>query len=106
MITVKVSYTVDQAFVEENQHNISVFMEDFRKVSSAEFRYDVYLLEDGVTFLHLSHYLNESVQKQVLAIPSFKVFQEKRDASGIGNSHKLEVMKFVGTTDDLFFSQR
>lgn len=102
MITVKVSYTVNKTFVKENQQNISVFMEDFKKVNKAEFRYNVYLLEDGVTFLHIAHYQNEGVQKQILAVPSFKAFQEKRDASGIGNSHKLEVMHAVDSSSEIF----
>jgi hypothetical protein len=102
MITVKVTYTVKPEFVQENQENIHLFMADFKKMSHIQFRYNVYLLEDGITFLHLSHFQNEDVQKQVLTVPSFKLFQEKRDASGLDNSHKVEMMKFIDFSSDVF----
>ena len=100
MITVKVTYTVKPEFVQENQENIHLFMADFKKMNQLQFRYNVYLLEDGITFLHLSHFQNEDVQKQVLAVPSFKLFQEKRDASGLDNSHKVEMMKFIDSSSE------
>jgi hypothetical protein len=102
MITVKVTYTVRPEFVQENQENIHLFMADFKKMNQLQFRYNVYLLEDGITFLHLAHFQNEDVQKQVLAVPSFKLFQEKRDASGLDNSHKVEMMKFIDSSSDVF----
>jgi len=63
MITVKVTYTVKPDFVQENQGNINLFMIDFKKMKEIQFRYNVYLLEDGKTFFHLSHFKNEDVQK-------------------------------------------
>ena len=102
MITVKVTYTVKPGFVQKNQENINSFMLDFKKMKHIQFRYNVYLLEDGKTFLHLSHFQNEDVQKQVLAVPSFKLFQEKRDESGIENSHKVEIMKLIDFSSDIF----
>jgi hypothetical protein len=101
MITVKVTYTVKPDFVEANKHNISIFLNDFKKMSHSDFRYIVYLMEDGKTFVHLSTYKNEDVQKEVLEIESFKSFQKKRDDSGIDNTHKLEVLNYVGSSFDV-----
>ena len=102
MIIAKVTYTVKPEFVQENQQNINLFMADFKKMNHIQFRYNVYLLEDGKTFLHLAHFQNEDVQKQILAVPSFKLFQKKRDESGIDNSHKVEMIKLIDASTDIF----
>ncbi len=102
MIIAKVTYTVKPEFVQQNQENIHLFMTDFKKMKEIQFRYNVYLLEDGKTFLHLAHFQNEDVQKQVLAVPSFKLFQQKRDESGLDNSHKVEMMKLIDSSSDVF----
>ncbi|MEO7978291.1 hypothetical protein [Flavobacterium sp.] len=98
MITVKATYTVKPEFVEENKENISRFLSDFKKLNPSEFRYNVYLQEDGITFLHFSTYKNEETQKQILNIPSFKSFQEQRDKSGLDNTHKVEVLSYVDSS--------
>jgi len=102
MITVKVTYTVKPEFVEANKQNISIFLDDFKKMNSADFRYVVYLMEDGKTFVHLSHYKNAEVQKEVLNVESFKSFQKKRDDSGLDNTHKVEVLNYIGSSADIF----
>ena len=101
MITVKVTYTVKPEFVEANKGNINKFLSDFKKLNPSDFRYNVYLQEDGITFLHLSTYKNEEIQKQILNIPSFKSFQEQRDKSGLDNTHKVEVLNYVGSSFDV-----
>ena len=98
MISVKVSYTVKPEFVEKNKQNINIFLNDFKKLVSANFLYNVYLQEDGLTFLHISMYEDEDVQHQVLHVPSFLQFQKERDESGLNNSHKLETLTFIGSS--------
>ena len=98
MITVKVSYTVKPEFVEMNKLNINRFLDDFRKLNPSDFRYNVYLQNDGVTFVHLSTYRNEEIQTKVLNVESFKSFQKERDESGLNNTHKVEVLSFVGSS--------
>lgn len=100
MIHVKVTYTIQPAFLEQNQYNIARFLEDFRKLDASTFRYQVYLLADGCTFMHLSSYQNEAIQKTVLQVPSFLRFQQERDASGLNNSHQVEVLRAVGASFD------
>ena len=98
MISVKVSYTVKPAFVEQNKQNISTFLSDFKKLVNSNFLYNVYLEADGLTFLHISMYENEDVQKEVLQVPSFLKFQKERDESGLNDTHKLETLTFIGSS--------
>ena len=101
MITVKVTYTVKPEFVEVNKKNISRFLSDFKKIDPSGFRYNVYVQEDGITFLHFSTYKNAEIQKQILNIESFKVFQDERDKSGLDNTHKVEVLNYVGSSFEI-----
>lgn len=98
MIAVKVSYTVNPAFVEQNKRNIGVFLNDFKKLNTINFLYNVYLQADGLTFLHISMYENESVQEQVLNVPSFLNFQKERDESGLNDTHQLENLSLIGSS--------
>lgn len=100
MITVKVSYTVNPGYVAQNKENISRFLDDFKQMDAAGFRYQVYQLEDQVTFLHFSMYRDEAIQQVVLNVPSFKAFQQQRDESGLNDSHKVEVLNLVGASLD------
>lgn len=98
MISVKVSYTVKPMFVEQNKKNINVFLADFKKISDANFFYNVFLEEDGVTFLHVSMYENEAVQQRILNEPSFLKFQFERDESGLDNSHQVKTLTLLGSS--------
>ena len=102
MISVKVTYTVKPEFVQKNQENINLFMADFKKLNSDEFRYTVFLGNDGKTFIHLSMYQNEAIQKRLLDVPLFKSFQTQRDESGLEVEPGIEVMKFVASSHDIF----
>lgn len=101
MIVVKVTYTVKPEFVQKNQQNIDRFMADLKKLDKNDFRYNVYLKEDGTTFVHISHFKDEAIQQKVLETPSFKSFQQERDDSGLNGSHKLEVFKVINTSADI-----
>ena len=101
MIIVKVTYTVKAEFVQENQENIKIFMNDFKNLNSNEFRYNAYLCNDGKTFVHLSHYQNEMIQSTLLEVPSFKSFQEQRDASGLEGSPEIVVMEPVAFSHEI-----
>lgn len=99
MITVIVSYTVRPDYVEQNKNNIQVFLNDFKQLDTADFLYNVHTKDDGVTFVHYSAYKNEEVQKNILNVPSFKEFQRQRDESGLNDTHKVEVLTFIGSSD-------
>lgn len=97
MINVIVSYRVKPEFVKENEANIRRYLEDLRKLDTQKFRYEVFTKEDGVTFVHFASYHNETVQNEILNVPSFKEFQRLRDESDLDGTHKLEVLNFVGS---------
>lgn len=101
MINVIVSYRVQAGFVEENKSNIADFLADFRKLDNNKFSYRVFLKDDGVTFIHISNYADENIQKEILNTPSFLAFQKKRDNSGLNDSHKVEVLQFIGSSKNL-----
>lgn len=98
MISVKVSYKVKSEFVVQNKQNISMFLADFKKLTTLNFLYHVYLQDDGLTFLHLSMYENENVQNEILKVPSFLNFQQKRDESGLNGSHDIETLTLIGSS--------
>jgi len=98
MISVKVSYTVKPEFVDQNKNNISSFLADFKKLNTLNFLYNVYLQEDGLTFLHVSMYENETVQNEILNVPSFLNFQKERDESGLDSSCQIESLQLIGSS--------
>lgn len=102
MIIVKVTYTVKPDFAQKNQENINLFMADFKKMNTNDFRYVSYLCEDGKTFVHISHYQNEEIQSRLLQVPTFLSFQKQRDDSGLEGLPKIEVMKVVASSQEIF----
>jgi quinol monooxygenase YgiN len=98
MITVKVSYGVKDAFVAKNKENIATFTKDFKAMGSEDFKYNVYTLDDNTTFVHISSYANEQVQKKVLSTPSFVEFQRQRDESGLVKAHHIVTLNHVASS--------
>jgi len=64
IITVKVTYGVKKEFAAKNKENIGFFMADFQAMDSKDFKYDVYILDDETTFVHISSYANEHIQNR------------------------------------------
>jgi len=98
MIIVKVTYTVNAGFVEQNQQNIAAFMADFREIAGNEFHYNIYLQADGQTFVHLSHFGNKEIQQSALNTASFKRFQQERDNLGLVSPAQIEELSLVDAT--------
>ncbi len=98
MISVKVSYTVKPEFAAQNKQNINTFLTDFKQLKQLKFLYNVYLQDDGLTFLHMSMYENEEVQQTILSTPSFLQFQKERDESGLTIAPKIEFISLIGSS--------
>lgn len=96
MITVKVTYTVKPGFTAQNRQNIEVFLNDFKKLDTKQFSYNVYTKGNGNTFVHLSVYNSKEAQNELLNGESFKLFQQKRDESGLEGEPAIEVLEWVG----------
>jgi hypothetical protein len=99
MINVIVSYQVKPEFVKENKANIEDFLKSFKNLDHTKFNYSVFLDSDGVTFTHISNYQDTYIQQHVLNDPTFLEFQKKRDASGLNNSHKVQILEYIGSTN-------
>lgn len=97
MISVIVTYQVKPEFAEQNKVNIQCFLNDFEQLDATKFKYSVFVKEDGVSFVHYSQYADEMMQNELLNVPSFKAFQEMRDASGLNGSHHVEVLQSLGS---------
>lgn len=97
MISVLVTYRVKPEFAKQNQANIQQFLSDFEQLDASKFNYSVSVKEDGVSFVHFSQYADENMQQELLNVPSFKAFQEMRDASGLNDSHQVEILQLVGS---------
>ena len=100
MITVKVTYTVKPGFAAQNKQNIGVFLNDFKKLDTKQFSYNVYTTGDGKTFVHLSVYKSKEAQTELLDVESFKLFQQKRDESGLVGEPGIEVLEWVGSSGE------
>lgn len=101
MISVIVTYKVNPEFVEQNRQNIQQFLVDFKKFDTAKFQYNVYTKSDEMTFGHHSIYNDENIQAELLNVPSFLAFQKARDESGLVEMPTIEVLNFVGSTNDI-----
>lgn len=101
MINVIVSYQVKPEYVEENKSYIKNFLRSFETLNNKKFNYSVFLHDDGVTFTHISNYEDEHIQKEILNNSSFLEFQKKRDESGLNNSHKVQILEYIGSTNKI-----
>ena len=102
MIAVIVTYKVKPEFVDQNKQNIQQFLKDFKELDTSGFQYNVYTKDDKVTFVHYSTYKNEKVQTEILNVPSFKEFQRLRDESGLNATHNVEILNFIGSSNEIF----
>lgn len=101
MIIVKVTYTVNEDYVERNQELIQAFLTDFKKLDHIKFLYSIFQSEDGKTFIHTSQYKNKEIQQVLLNTPSFLHFQQERDKN-LTSEPTIEFLNYVGASKDVF----
>lgn len=97
MKIVKVTYTVKPEFADENRENAKTFINAVRGLNNPAIRYFSFLGENGKTFTHLALYDNDEAQKQFLELPAFRDFQKKRNASGLEQPEKIEMLELVAS---------
>ena len=94
-------YTVQAAYVAQNQKQISRVVEELRALRRTDISYSVFVEDDGKTFLHLLFCANEEAEQVFFLLASQQAFQ-----AGLAESH-LEVpptmttLRLVGATSDL-----
>ncbi|MGJ1415187.1 hypothetical protein [Sphingobacterium multivorum] len=101
MIVVKVTYTVNDEYVNTNKEMIQNFLTDFKKLDNTQFLYSVFQTADGKTFIHTSQYKNKAIQQVLLNTPIFLHFQEQRDKN-LASEPKIEVLNFFGSSREIF----
>jgi len=102
MKIVKVTYTVNPEFVATNQENVKKFVSDIEALNNPSIRYISYLAADGKTFIHIATFNNDEAQKQFLDLPSFKSFQQQRNASGLEAPENLEILQLAAASYNIF----
>lgn len=101
MITVKVTYKVNDAYVSINLERIQNFLADFKRLDHTQFVYTVFQGKDTNTFIHMSQYKNKEIQETLLNTPSFLYFQEQRDKN-LATEPVIEVLNHIGCSKDIF----
>lgn len=101
MINVIVTYQIKSDFVNENKLNIERFLKDFEALDNSKFNYNVFYNNEDRTFTHISNYIDEKIQYEVLHVPSFLEFQKRRDESGLNDSHKVQILEYIGSTNSI-----
>ena len=100
MIVVKVTYTVNDTYVNTNKELIQKFLTDFKKLDSTQFLYTILQTEESKTFIHISQYKNKDIQDILLNTPSFLHFQKERDKH-LASEPKIEVPNFIGSSKEV-----
>ena len=101
MIVVKVTYTVNDNYINDNKKMIQAFLADFKKLDNSQFLYTILQSEDGKTFTHISQYQDKNIQQQLLTTPSFLHFQEQRDKN-LASAAKIEILNYIGASREIF----
>lgn len=102
MKIVKVTYTVQPSFAAKNLENVKAFVHDINALNNPAIRYISYLGADGKTFTHIAMFNNDEAQKQFLALPSFRSFQQERDGSDLEVEEQLDMLELAAASYEIF----
>jgi hypothetical protein len=102
MKIVRVIYTANETFAEQNQANIKNVMADLQKLNNPGINYHVCLSPDGKTFTHTAFFKSDEDHKMLNELASFKFFQEQLKANGFENPPKQELLSLVGSSKNIF----
>lgn len=102
MKIVKVTYTANPEFAEQNQKNIQKVMADLQAIGSTGINYNSCVCADGKTFIHTAFFKSEEEHKILNALPSFLYFQEQLKLNGFKVPPKQEQLSLVGTSVNIF----
>ena len=104
MKIVKVIYTAKAEFAEQNQSNIRNVMADLQKLNHPGINYNACLGADGKTFIHTAFFMSDEDLKMLFELSSFIHFQEQLNAFGFEVPPKQELLKLVGSSNNIFNS--
>jgi hypothetical protein len=102
MKIVKVTYTTQAGYAEQNKANIQQVMAALMELNNDGIKYDTCVCADGKTFVHTAFFKDEEGQQILFALPSFKQFQEQLKASQPETPPKSELLTLVGASYTIF----
>lgn len=102
MKIVRVVYTVNAGYAEQNQANIKKVMDDLREIDNPGINYHCCLSPDGKTFTHTAFFKSDEEQKILNELSSFKDFQAQLKAAGFETPPKQELLTLVGSSTNIF----
>lgn len=102
MKIIRVTYTVQPTYVEQNKQNIKQVMDDLKKLENPNTKYASYLEEDGITFMHFAQYPDEETSKILTTLPSFSKFRKELKESNPITPPKSMNLSLVGAGFKLF----
>lgn len=100
MITIKVTYTIKEDYIDTNKEKIQIFLDEFKELDNNQFVYTIFQVNGSNTFIHMSQYKNEVIQKELLNMPSFLEFQKKRDLHLI-SAPTIESLTQIGISKNI-----
>ena len=102
MKIVKVTYTTQADYAEQNRANITVVMHDLQALNNPAINYTTCICPDGKTFIHTAFFQSDEDQKILFNLASFQYFQSALKASGPEEGPKQELLTLVGSPKPLF----
>ncbi|MEP7235633.1 MAG: hypothetical protein ABI778_10080 [Ignavibacteriota bacterium] len=102
MKIVRVTYTTNPEYSEQNQSNIKQVMTDLGEIANPGINYSTCLASDGVTFTHSAFFNSDDAEKVLFALPSFIHFQQRLKESGLQAPPKQEILTLVGSSKPIF----
>ena len=102
MKIVRVTYTTQTGYAQQNQHNIQKVMADLRQIGNPGIFYHVCLGADGRTFTHTAFFERDECEKVLFDLVSFQTFQQQLKASGPETPPAPEKLSLVGSSQPIF----
>lgn len=82
MEAVKVQYTVQPEYVDQNKDNIRAVMEAIKANPIEGMLYSSYTIGEGNTFVHINIARDEDTLSKINDLPEFQAFRQQLKASG------------------------
>ena len=77
MKQVMVRYKVKPEFAANNEELVRRVYEELHQTAPAGIRYATFVLEDGVSFVHLASFDSDDSQNPLMDVAAFRAFQEQ-----------------------------
>ena len=98
MKAVKVQYTVQPEYVEQNKRNIQAVMDTLKDNPIDGMYYSAYQLSNGNTFMHINIAKNQETMSKLGGVPEFTAFRTQLKASNPLSPPQSEDIILVGAS--------